>query len=67
MTPANQSLDGPRPHPFLNDSGLLDDQRKLDEQRKLFQQQKANFEEERKKFTEAAIRLGMEVSGIFVG
>lgn len=39
---------------------LLQEQESLSEQRRLFYQEKANFEEERKQYTEAAIRLGRE-------
>ncbi|XP_033736723.1 afadin- and alpha-actinin-binding protein B-like [Pecten maximus] len=39
---------------------ILQEQESLSEQRRLFYQEKANFEEERKQYTEAAIRLGRE-------
>ncbi|XP_060070402.1 afadin- and alpha-actinin-binding protein B-like [Ylistrum balloti] len=39
---------------------VLQEQESLSEQRRLFYQEKANFEEERKQYTEAAIRLGRE-------
>jgi hypothetical protein len=37
----------------------------MDEEIKLFKQEKKTFDEERRKFTEAAIKLGQEVSSDF--
>lgn len=34
------------------------------EEKNLFRQEKANFDDERKRFTEAAIRLGREVNSL---
>jgi hypothetical protein len=46
---------------FLHESHLLQERETLSEQKRCFFQEKANFEKERKMFTEAAIRLGREV------
>lgn len=40
---------------------MLEEKERLKEEWKLFRDQKKNFERERKTFTEAAIRLGLEV------
>ncbi|XP_052075750.1 afadin- and alpha-actinin-binding protein B-like isoform X2 [Mytilus californianus] len=45
---------------FLHESHLLQEKETLSEQKRCFFQEKANFEKERKHFTEAAIRLGRE-------
>lgn len=47
---------------FLHESHLLQEKETLSEQKRCFFQEKANFEKERKHFTEAAIRLGREVN-----
>lgn len=47
---------------LLQDCYLLEDQERLQEEWRLFNEQKKNFEKERRNFTEAAIRLGHEVS-----
>lgn len=46
---------------LLQDCYLLEERERLQEEWRLFQEQKKNFEKERKSFTEAAIRLGLEV------
>jgi hypothetical protein len=40
---------------------LLEEKERLKEEWSLFKEQKKNFERERRSFTEAAIRLGLEV------
>lgn len=45
---------------FLHESHLLQERETLSEQKRCFFQEKANFEKERKIFTEAAIKLGRE-------
>lgn len=40
---------------------MLEEKERLKEEWKLFKEQKKNFEKERKSFTDAAIRLGLEV------
>lgn len=47
---------------FLSDCYTLEEKERLKEEWRLFEEQKRNFERERKYFTEAAIRLGREVS-----
>lgn len=47
---------------LLNDCYTLEEKERLKEEWRLFEEQKRNFERERKNFTEAAIRLGREVS-----
>lgn len=42
---------------------MLEERERLQEEWRLFREQKKNFEKERKSFTEAAIRLGLEVLG----
>ena len=56
----------PTEQPSMSDSQLLEDRDSLEVERKLFKEQKANFDEERRVFTDAAIRLGREVGKIFV-
>lgn len=46
---------------LLQDCYLLEERERLQEEWRLFREQKKNFEKERKSFTEAAIRLGLEV------
>ena len=46
---------------ILTDSQLEKEQENLHTEKEMFLQQKANFEEERKLYTEAVIRLGKEV------
>lgn len=46
---------------LLQDCYLLEERERLQEEWRLFQEQKKNFEKERRSFTEAAIRLGLEV------
>lgn len=48
---------------LLQDCYLLEERERLQEEWRLFREQKKNFEKERKSFTEAAIRLGLEVLG----
>lgn len=50
---------------LLNDCYTLEEKERLKEEWKLFEEQKRNFERERKNFTDAAIRLGREVSKCF--
>lgn len=50
---------------LLNDCYTLEEKERLKEEWRLFEEQKRNFERERKNFTEAAIRLGREVSTQF--
>ncbi|KAM9130278.1 afadin- and alpha-actinin-binding protein isoform 2-T2 [Pangshura tecta] len=45
---------------LLQDCYLLEERERLQEEWKLFREQKKNFERERRSFTEAAIRLGLE-------
>ncbi|NWT31991.1 ADIP protein, partial [Cardinalis cardinalis] len=45
---------------LLQDCYLLEERERLQEEWRLFREQKKNFEKERKSFTEAAIRLGLE-------
>ncbi|XP_074402149.1 afadin- and alpha-actinin-binding protein isoform X2 [Zonotrichia albicollis] len=45
---------------LLQDCYLLEERERLQEEWRLFREQKRNFEKERKSFTEAAIRLGLE-------
>ncbi|XP_019357075.1 PREDICTED: afadin- and alpha-actinin-binding protein isoform X1 [Gavialis gangeticus] len=45
---------------LLQDCYLLEERERLQEEWKLFREQKKNFEKERRSFTEAAIRLGLE-------
>ncbi|NXD51507.1 ADIP protein, partial [Corvus moneduloides] len=45
---------------LLQDCYLLEERERLQEEWRLFREQKKNFEKERKRFTEAAIRLGLE-------
>lgn len=45
---------------LLQDCYLLEERERLQEEWSLFREQKKNFEKERKSFTEAAIRLGLE-------
>lgn len=40
---------------------MLEEKERLKEEWSLFKEQKKNFERERRSFTEAAIRLGLEV------
>ena len=40
---------------------MLEEKERLKEEWSLFKEQKKNFEKERRSFTEAAIRLGLEV------
>jgi X breakpoint 2-interacting protein len=47
--------------PFLDDSKLLQEKESLSEHQRLFREEKNNFMEERKQYTEAAIKLGKEV------
>lgn len=47
---------------LLRDCYLLEEKERLKEEWSLFKEQKKNFERERRSFTEAAIRLGLEVS-----
>ncbi|KAK1879374.1 Afadin- and alpha-actinin-binding protein [Dissostichus eleginoides] len=47
---------------LLNDCYTLEEKERLKEEWRLFEEQKRNFERERKNFTDAAIRLGREVS-----
>uniref|UniRef100_A0A8D0HJ94 SSX family member 2 interacting protein n=1 Tax=Sphenodon punctatus TaxID=8508 RepID=A0A8D0HJ94_SPHPU len=47
-------------NPLLKDCYLLEERERLQEEWKLFREQKKNFERERRSFTEAAIRLGLE-------
>lgn len=47
--------------PLLQDCYLLEERERLQEEWRLFREQKKNFEKERTSFTEAAIRLGLEV------
>ncbi|KAK7100327.1 afadin- and alpha-actinin-binding protein B-like [Littorina saxatilis] len=49
---------------FLHESQLLHQKDALANEKKLFYEEKAHFEEERKLFTEAAIRLGRERKAI---
>ena len=56
----------PTEQPSMSDSQLLEDRDSLEVERKLFKEQKANFDEERRVFTDAAIRLGREVGKIFI-
>ena len=44
-----------------NDSTVTAEKEKVDEEIRLFKQEKKTFDDERKKFTEAAIKLGQEV------
>lgn len=46
---------------ILQDCYLLEERERLQEEWRLFREQKKNFEKERRSFTEAAIRLGLEV------
>ena len=46
---------------LLRDCYLLEEKERLKEEWSLFKEQKKNFEKERRSFTEAAIRLGLEV------
>lgn len=46
---------------LLQDCYLLEERERLQEEWRLFREQKKNFEKERRSFTEAAIRLGLEV------
>lgn len=46
---------------LLEDCYLLEERERLQEEWRLFREQKKNFEKERRSFTEAAIRLGLEV------
>lgn len=46
---------------FLHESQLLHERDMLLKEKKLFSQEKAHFEEERKLFTDAAVKLGREV------
>nr|KAF6383769.1 SSX family member 2 interacting protein [Pipistrellus kuhlii] len=46
---------------LLQDCYLLEEKERLKEEWSLFKEQKKNFEKERRSFTEAAIRLGLEV------
>lgn len=48
---------------LLQDCYLLEERERLQEEWTLFREQKKNFEKERRSFTEAAIRLGLEVLG----
>ncbi|XP_036612025.1 afadin- and alpha-actinin-binding protein isoform X2 [Trichosurus vulpecula] len=45
---------------LLQDCYLLEEKERLEEEWALFKEQKKNFEKERRSFTEAAIRLGLE-------
>ncbi|XP_035189522.1 afadin- and alpha-actinin-binding protein isoform X2 [Oxyura jamaicensis] len=45
---------------LLQDCYLLEERERLQEEWRLFREQKKNFEKERRSFTEAAIRLGLE-------
>ncbi|XP_010084433.1 PREDICTED: afadin- and alpha-actinin-binding protein [Pterocles gutturalis] len=45
---------------LLQDCYLLEERERLQEEWRLFRDQKKNFEKERRSFTEAAIRLGLE-------
>lgn len=45
---------------LLRDCYLLEEKERLKEEWSLFKEQKKNFEKERRSFTEAAIRLGLE-------
>ncbi|XP_074122462.1 afadin- and alpha-actinin-binding protein isoform X1 [Sminthopsis crassicaudata] len=45
---------------LLQDCYLLEEKERLEEEWALFKEQKKNFEKERRNFTEAAIRLGLE-------
>ncbi|XP_029804858.1 afadin- and alpha-actinin-binding protein isoform X6 [Suricata suricatta] len=45
---------------LLRDCYLLEEKERLQEEWSLFREQKKNFEKERRSFTEAAIRLGLE-------
>nr|XP_021149876.1 afadin- and alpha-actinin-binding protein isoform X1 [Columba livia] len=45
---------------ILQDCYLLEERERLQEEWRLFREQKKNFEKERRSFTEAAIRLGLE-------
>lgn len=47
---------------LLNGCYTLEEKERLKEEWRLFDEQKRNFEKERKNFTEAAIRLGREVT-----
>lgn len=60
----NSSLDD-ETAAFLHDCYTLEEKERLKEEWRLFEEQKRNFEKERKNFTEAAIRLGREVSKFF--
>jgi len=46
---------------LLRDCYLLEEKERLKEEWSLFKEQKKNFEKERRSFTDAAIRLGLEV------
>lgn len=46
---------------------MLEEKERLKEEWSLFKEQKKNFERERRSFTEAAIRLGLEVSSAVLG
>uniref|UniRef100_A0A2R9AF10 SSX family member 2 interacting protein n=1 Tax=Pan paniscus TaxID=9597 RepID=A0A2R9AF10_PANPA len=46
---------------LLRDCYLLEEKERLKEEWSLFKEQKKNFERERRSFTEAAIRLGLEI------
>ena len=48
---------------FLHESQLLHEKDMLAREKKLFYEERAHFEQERKLFTEAAIKLGREVRG----
>lgn len=50
----------------LNDCYMLEEKERLKEEWIAFEEQRKNFEMERRRFTEAAIRLGHEVSLINV-
>lgn len=47
---------------LLNDGYTLEEKERLKDEWRIFNEQKQTFERERKNFTEAAIRLGHEVT-----
>ena len=47
---------------FLHDSHLLEERGQIERERELLTQERSNFHQERKVFTEAAIRLGKQAS-----
>lgn len=47
---------------IIRDSHFLEEKEMLSKDKRLFEQQKKNFEELKRNFTDAAIRLGQEVT-----